>query len=746
VPDVHVLSTKIEPPRIRAGHVPRPALIEQLRRGLHDRLTLIEAAAGSGKTTLLVEWCAADRGRVPFAWLSLDAGDNDPVRFFTYVAAALRHAGVAIPPSLDAALAAPATTPIDVGLPQLVNVLAGLGEQVVLVLDDYHLIREPAIHEGMRFLLERGPPGLRVVIASRMSPPLGVARLRVRGELGELSEQALRFDRAGVGLLLNDSLGLTLGERELDVLLERTEGWAAGLYLAGLSVRARDDGAAFVASFSGEQRQLADYLLEEVLAGLSAELRDFLVRSAVLDRLSAPLCDAVLEQTGSHELLAEIERTNLFLVPLDARRAWFRYHQLFQELLRAELGRELERESIHALHGRAADWLAQHGAIGDAMRHRLAANDVAGAAELIAGSWNRLLQRGEVVSATRWLDRLPPDLVRASPQLCIARAWLSLDVGDHACAVGWLGAATAATTDEAAPLQEGGSTVASGLAMLQATLDYQSGDLERSRASAATAVRLEEDGGSPWRAVALTNLGCASYWLGDSETTRAALGAVVQIARSGSNAIAVQRSLSMLALAAADAGDTAEAERLVSAGARVSSDEHLGEYWTGALAAAAAGRLAERAGDPGRARAYLEQAVSLARRGVARPDLIYSLHALAPLRAASGDDAGARDALREASRALSACPAPGLLAHLVADAERRLRGKAAHVGPAEDPLSSRELDVLRLLPSALSLREIGDTLYVSHNTVKTHAKRIYRKLGADTRAEAVARAREQRLL
>lgn len=745
--ETQLLATKTEAPRLRDGHVPRPALVEHLRRGLHNRLTLIEAPAGSGKTTLLVEWCAAEAGRVPFAWVSLDAGDNDPVRFWGYVAAALRGAGIDVPRSVDAALSAPAASAVETGLPPLVNALAGRPSGVVLVLDDYHLIREPLIHAGVTFLLERSPPGVHLAIASRASPPVGVARLRVRGELGEVGDAQLRFDRAGVGMLLNDGLGLALGDGEIDVLLDRTEGWAAGLYLAGLSLRTRTDGAEFVASFSGEQRHLADYLLEEVLAGQPEELRRFLVHTSVLARLSAPLCDSLLGETGSHERLAEIERSNMFLIPLDARRRWFRYHGLFQDLLRHELSRELDDAGVRALHERAAAWLAEEGEIDQAIGHHLAAGDEEAAADLIARNWNRFLQRGEVFTAQAWIDRLPPETVLASPQLCLARAWLSLDVGDLAVTERWRDAAVEAQAGPPAPFHEGGSTVESGIAMLRATLAYQAGDLQTARESAERAVELESGSGSPWLAVALTTLGCARYWQGDSEGAGPALVSAVQIGRPGTNNLAVLRALSMLAVAAGDAGDRADADRWIALGSGLSDEHGLGEYWMGALVEAAAGRIAEREGDLARAAGHLERAVLLARRGVARPELVYSLDALASVRASAGDPDGAQAAIREAAQTLSLCPAPGMLRHLVADTERRLRlATAASPGGIGDDLSSRELAVLRLLPSEMSFREIGSALFVSHNTVKTHAQRIYRKLGADSRAEAVAKARELRLL
>jgi LuxR family maltose regulon positive regulatory protein len=747
MPELAILSTKIEPPRLRDGHVARPHLIGQLRQGLHRRLTLIEGPAGSGKTTLLVEWRATETNRLPFAWLSLDAGDNDPVRFWTYVASSLRHAGLEIPRSVDSALAAPGISINDVGLPELINALSRDSNGVVLALDDYHVIEEPGVHDAVATFLERSPPGVHLAIASRVAPPVGVARLRVRGELGEVAEEDLRFDKASVASLLNDGFGLALADGELELLLDRTEGWVAGLYLAGLSLRSRSDGAELVASFSGEQRYLADYLLEEVLADQSVELREFLVQTSILNRLSAPLCDALLSTDGSHERLVEIERSNMFLIPLDTQRHWFRYHGLFQDLLRQELSRKRDGAAIRELHSRAAQWLAAAGQIDAAIEHYLAAENEDAASDLIARSWNSYLQRGEVVSATAWLEQLTPDRVVRSPQLCLARAWLSIDVGDLAGTARWLDAAAIASSDEAAPFYEGGSTAQSAIAMLRATLAHQMGDLETAREYAELAVALEGETGSPWLAVALTTLGSARYWQGDSDGSQRALVSAIQTARTGTNNLAILRAAGMLAVAAADQSNLADAEHWIALGDELSERENLGEYGVGALVHAARGRLHEGRGDFVAARASLEKAVVLARRGVARPPLIYSLHALAPMRASTGDSEGARSAVREARQTLSLCPSPAALTHLVADAERRLRGKAARGATApEDGLSSRELEVLRLMPTDMSLREIGSTLYVSHNTVKTHAQRIYRKLGADTRAEAVARARALRLI
>ena len=337
--------------------------------------------------------------------------------------------------------------------------------------------------------------------------------------------------------------------------------------------------------------------------------------------------------------------------------------------------------------------------------------------------------------------------MRSDPQLSIARAWLSLDVGRPCDRRALASGGGRGGIRRAAPLLEGGSSIASGVAMLRATLAYQSGDLETARTSAEAADALERESGSPWRAVALTNLGCARYWLGDSEGARATLISVIQSpgpARTPSPSCgrwACSRCARPMRAISPTPSDSS------SLASELTRSENLGEYWMGALTAAADGRLAERRGDLARARSVARagRGPRPTRRRAPRSHL-RAARARARVRRRRRPG-GARDALREAARSITSCPAPGVLAHLVADAERRLRGKASHVtSAADDDLSSRELEVLRLLPSELSLREIGSVLFVSHNTVKTHAQRIYRKLGADTRAEAIVRARELRLL
>jgi LuxR family maltose regulon positive regulatory protein len=738
-----LLLTKIEPPRIRPGHVPRRELVERLRHGLHRRLNLVSAPAGWGKTTLLAEWLTAE-DEIAFAWLSLDEEDNDPARFWTYVAAALRRAGVDVPAAFEAAIAAPGIAIGDAALPLLHNALVAAPQEHVFVLDDYHVIREPAIHEGVRFVLAHLPVVSHLVIATRADPPVDLSRLRARGELGEVLTEQLRFNDAEAASLLNDSLSLALSAEDLEALRARTEGWAAGLYLAGLSLRDRPSPA--LPEDLGYDRHLVDYLGDEVLSAQTAEARAFLLDTCILDRFNASLCDAVRAEGTSKRLLGDIERANLFLVPLDERRAWFRYHHVFREVLRRELQESRSETEIAELHERAGAWAAEAGDVSTAVTHLLAAGSAEAAADLIAASWNAWLQTGRSATVTRWLDALPQDLVERDPRLCLARAWLALDSGEPAVAERWGDATEAA--DDGRPLLEGGATVASSVAMLRATLAYRAGDLAAAETVGAQAVELEAVPGSAWRAVALATLGAARYFRGAPfDEVAPLLEQAIGAAQAGANSMAVLRAEGTLAAIALGSGDLGAAGRWVEAADALRERESLAEYWMGSLATAVAGRLAADAGDLERARELLRRAVVLARRGAARPEEIYALAALAPVQATLGDAVGATATLRSARVALRESPSPGTFAHLVDDAERRLRGRAAATpGEHVDELSSREMSVLRLLGSELSIAEIGDELYISRNTVKTHVRGIYRKLDADTRAAAVARARELRLL
>jgi LuxR family maltose regulon positive regulatory protein len=412
-----LLATKLHVPGPQPGFVPRPRLVEALGEGLARGRVLVCAPAGFGKTALLAD-CARGVGR-PVAWLGLDGGDSDPARFWRYVVAALDRAR----PGLAGRVGPPPSRSFEGLVTALINELAADPgpDEVRLILDDYHLVDSGPVHESVTFLLENLPPGLRVVVSSRTSPPLPLARLRARGQLAELHAAELRFTPEEAAALLGEAAGV-LPAPAMAALVARTEGWAAGLQLATLSLRGQADPAGFAAAFSGSHRFVLDYLTDEVLAGQTEQVRAFLLDTSVLERLSGALCDAVTGRAGSQAMLQDIEQAGLFLVPLDEERRWWRYHHLFADLLRARLQAE-QPGRVPALHRAAAAWCDEHHLADDAVRHALAAGDAAWAALLVERNVEDLLGRSEGVTLRRWLSALPAESVRDRPRLCLAQAY-----------------------------------------------------------------------------------------------------------------------------------------------------------------------------------------------------------------------------------------------------------------------------------------------------------------------------------
>jgi LuxR family maltose regulon positive regulatory protein len=387
-----LLATKLHLPRTRPGFVVRPRLADRLAPAQAGELTLVCAPAGFGKTALLADW--ARRDPRPVAWLSLDDADNDPARFWRHVAAALETVCPGVADRVAALLQGLQPTSFEAVVTTLVNELAGVTGEVVLLLDDYHLIQAPQVHQSMELLLAHLPSQLRLVLASRADPPLPLARLRARGQLAELRERDLRFSPEETAELLRTAVGSELPEAAVVALADRTEGWVAGLQLAALSLQGRINPAAFIDGFSGSHRYVLDYLTEEVLDGQPDHLVRFLLETSILERLCGPLCDAVTGRADSQALLEQVERANLFLVPLDEVRGWWRYHHLFADLLRARLARE-QPERVPELHTSAAAWSEEHGLVDDAVRHALAAGELAWVARLVEQHFEELLWRSE---------------------------------------------------------------------------------------------------------------------------------------------------------------------------------------------------------------------------------------------------------------------------------------------------------------------------------------------------------------
>ena len=412
-----LVETKLFPPKLRRRLVARPRLRGRLSRGSASRLTLISAPAGFGKTTLLAEWLAATGTERPVAWLSLEESDSQPASYWTYLITALQAAvpgvGASALPLLQSG-----QPPIETVLTMVLNELGTVPTGIYLVVDDYHLVDGPDVRAGMTFLLEHLPPQVHLVVSTREDPDLPLARLRARGELVEVRAADLRFTLDEVAAYLNDVTGLDLAASDVAALEGRTEGWVAALQLAALSMQGRDDVAGFVAGFAGDDRYIVDYLVDEVLGRQPADVRSFLVQTCILDRLSGPLCDAVTGRHGGKAMLESLDRANLFLVPLDDRRRWYRYHHLFADVLRTHLMDE-HPDQVAALHHRASRWHEQNREPSPAIRHALAAGDVERAAGLVELAIPELRRSRQEATIRGWLDAIPDEMVRVRPVLAV---------------------------------------------------------------------------------------------------------------------------------------------------------------------------------------------------------------------------------------------------------------------------------------------------------------------------------------
>ena len=435
-----ILATKLYVPPARPRVVLRPRLIERLNEGLHGKLTLISASAGFGKTTLVSEWVAGDERlepKVRVAWLSLDEGDNDPARFLTYLIAALQTMEPSIGEGVLGVLQSPQPPPTEAILTTLLNEIATVPDDFIVVLDDYHAIDSKSIDDALTFLLEHLPPPMHLVIATREDPHLPLARWRARGQLTELRAADLRFTPVEAAEFLSQVMGLNLSAENIAALETRTEGWIAGLQLAALSMQGHQDATSFIESFTGSHHFVLDYLVEEVLHQQSESVQAFLLRSSILDRLCGPLCDAVLldPSVPGQETLEYLEHANLFIVPLDDERRWYRYHHLFAELLRQRLDQSAASStedgvwSVSESHIRAGRWYEDNGLGLEAFHHAVAADDVESAERLIDGGGIPLHFRGVVTTILDWLASLPTTVLDARPSLRVRSATLSLIAG-----------------------------------------------------------------------------------------------------------------------------------------------------------------------------------------------------------------------------------------------------------------------------------------------------------------------------
>jgi Glycosyl hydrolases family 15/Domain of unknown function (DUF5911) len=474
--------------------VDRPQLVRHLDEAT-GKLILVDAPAGYGKTTLLAQWRHKAEEERPFAWVSLDRGDNDPHRLWWHVACALQRAC----PGLDGEnLVRPlqsqaAEIPGDF-IPSMANELAALAAPVIIVLDDYHVIKEPTCHQQLESLLLYLPWPVVIVLSTRADPPLPLGRLRAAGDLTEIRMRELRFTPEEAAALIHAMAAVELGPYELTALVERTEGWPAGVYLAALSLREDRDPGRFVHRFSGSNRYVADFLTEEIINRQPLDVQQFLLHTSVLDRFTAPLCDVVAGTTGAQDIIGLLERENLFVVPLDQHRQWFRYHHLFGRVLLSRLARA-EPDAVAVLHQRASDWHQQYGTPREAIDHALAAGNVTGAIGLIARNWQAYVDAGRVATVRSWLRSLGDDQISANPLAAHCAAWAAAFTGDRETVRRWLPVIAAGQYDGVLP--DGMRSLQSSAALLIGTFGFAG--LASTREAAAKAVQLDADNAGYFR-------------------------------------------------------------------------------------------------------------------------------------------------------------------------------------------------------------------------------------------------------
>ena len=872
-PGETLLATKLHIPPARPNLVARPRLLDRLDQGLAARLILLSAPAGFGKTTLLSEWLAGSPSAT--SWVSLDAGDNDPVHFLNYLIAALQTIEPEVGEAAREVLRSPQPPSIQSILTMLINELTALAGDAVTVLDDYHVIDTPAVHDIVAFLLEHLPPppgGMHLVIATRNDPPLPLARLRARGHLSEIREADLRFTTEETATFFNQTMGLRLSAEDVAALEARTEGWVAGLQLAGLSLHglACGDAGDFVGAFTGSHRYVADYLVEEVLSRQPESVQSFLLQTSILGLMSGPLCDALTQRADGQAMLERLEKANLFLVPLDEQRRWYRYHHLLADLMRQRL-KTLEPDLMPELHRRASRWHEQNGNTDQSIQHALAAEDLMRAASLMDESSYAAWLNGEIVKLQDWVKALPELAYSMYPRLAIYYAWAAVLTGRYdeservlaqiesaiqdnpVLQVDWLAvqvflsrakgqqARAIELAQKVQEMPETGNIVSRSLLMLSVTIaHWDVGQIQEALAAAKEAVHLAEQAGN-WhgRAIMLSFIGLAQAALGNlrlaleiyQEAVRrqpgvpnwtgggfaqACLAALyyewneldrateyahagLEYSRLTGHTEIQMNCYRQLAFIYQAQGDVQGVQEVMEQAVQVVRNHHLPRLWgpehvqialaqddlpsalhwieqvQGEYGAAIhypalpleRAKLALAQGDKAGAAAILAERY----RTAAPAGIRYAQIEIRILQAlAASDDEQALEYLAEAltmaqsegyvrifvdqgkalvpllRRAVHRGTEPGYVARLLSAMADDLGAPPSLAQPLIEPLSEREMEVLHLLAAGKSNQAIATELVLSVGTVKAHNSNIYGKLGVRSRTQAVARARELKLL
>lgn len=725
---------KLMLPRAQPGTIRRPRLLRSLDDGRSASLTLVDAPVGYGKTMLLRSWCA-EHAR-PIAWITLDDADADPVRLWTYVATSVDRVAQGVARPTLKRLAVPGA-PVELAVDQLLSALHSHGQPLTIVLDDLHLLGSEPSYRSVEHAVERLPQNVRVLAATRSDPPIRLARLRARSGLAEIRARDLAFTVEEARELLVGRERIELDDEHLERLVARTEGWPAGLYLAALWLRELADPHEGVRAFAGGHRQVADYLAGEVLDSLPLDTKDFLIRTSVLGRFTPDLCDAVLDRRDSATVLAELERSNVFIVALDGRGEWYRYHHLFADLLSLELAQTRIVEPAE-LHRRAAEWYRGRGLVEDAIEHAIAAGDDRLVAEVLVEHQVALFQSGRVGLFLSWIRQLPPELLIEHPSLPAFGVLAAGQLGRPAVELQQLLSAVERARRERpaswAPLYE---------AVVEVTrVAFIQGDVGAAVQHAHRAVKAAQaDATNTFTVAALASLSNALFFAGDLAQARMVALEAVERPEARERPGGYVAALGLLAAIDAEDGRPAGAEAWARHAIGYAEETGQADLWPVALAHLGLASALATTGQLAEAEREARRGEQLRRTPQPTAAHAHALLVLAEIRAARSQLTRAARDLERARAMINELPDPGRLPALAATAERTVNSipAVAPQRPIEEP-SHSELAVLRCLASDLSLREIGAQLYLSVNTVKTHTRELYRKLGVHSRSAAVTSA------
>jgi LuxR family maltose regulon positive regulatory protein len=664
--DVPLLKTKLYIPPARADLVERPRLLERLNAGLGGKLTLISAPAGFGKTTLVTQWLGA--AGYPSAWLSLDEGDNDPARFLAYLVAALRTMdGRAelgnVGEGALGALQSPQPPPVEAVLTVLINEIATISTAFILVLDDYHLIQAQRVHDAVTFLLDHMPTSMHLVLTTRADPPLPIARLRARRQLVELRQADLRFTPGEAAGFLNQAMGLGISAEDVAALESRTEGWIVGLQLAALSLQGRADAHAFIAAFSGGHQYVLEYLIEEVVRRQPEPVQRFLAQTAILDRLCAPLCDALTGEGDAESTLEHLRRHNLFVVPLDSERRWYRYHHLFADLLGNLLRKEWSPEQIRNRHLRACEWYDRNGWTDEAVSHAFAARDYQRAAKLVERHSLAMVTRGELTTLLGWIHALPDDVAHSRPWLCVHQAWPLTFAGQPDAVQPLL-----LQVERQVPALDStpeDREILGHVAAMRTMLAVIRGDMPHAVEQAHRADELLPADSSGPRSIVPFALASAYQAGGDLGKASQALAEELRLGQAAGNIWTIVRSLCDLADLRIIQGRLREAADLCQRALQQAEECGAQQFGTVGYVLVKLGELAYERGELAVARNHVLEGVALMQNWQQPYEMVSGYTMLATILQALDDAAGATEALRHAERIRSQHPGYYKPNHLV---------------------------------------------------------------------------------